>query len=161
QSLDLGLRKADGSVVHVRLQSVAVSDAQGHFLYSSSTVMPAPASTPEPAGATTATEALMRSITDRIPARLAYYDKDLVCRFANAAHAGRYGKQPAQMVGSQLSEVVRPEVMHEILPRVAAALSGQAQTFEAERIDAAGQRHYYEIHYLPDQQGDEVKGIFI
>jgi PAS domain S-box-containing protein len=161
QTLDLSLRKADGAVLHLRLQSAAVCDAQGQFLHSSSLVLPAPAPAPVLAGTPTPTEALLRSITDRIPARLAYYDKDLVCRFANAAHAGRYGKSPEQMVGSHLSEVVRPEVLHEILPRVAAALSGQPQGFEAERLDPAGQRHYYEIHYLPDQQGEEVKGIFI
>ncbi len=161
QTLDLSLRKADGAVLHLRLQSAAVCDTQGQFLHSSSLAMPAPAPAPVAVGTPTPTEALLRSITDRIPARLAYYDKDLVCRFANAAHAGRYGKSPEQMVGSHLSEVVRPDVLHEILPRVAAALSGQPQSFEAERLDAAGQRHYYEIHYLPDQQGDEIKGIFI
>ncbi|MBL0919458.1 MAG: PAS domain S-box protein [Hydrogenophaga sp.] len=161
QTLDLSLRKADGSVLHARLQSAAVLDTQGQFLHSSALVLPAPAPAPVVEGAPTPTEALLRSITDRIPARLAYYDKDLVCRFANAAHAGRYGKSPEQMVGSHLSEVVRPDVLHEILSRVAAALSGQPQNFEAERLDATGQRHYYEIHYLPDQQGDEVKGIFI
>jgi len=161
QTLDLSLRKADGSVLHARLQSAAVCDAHGHFRHSSTLVLPTPAPAVGPATAATPTEVLLRSITDRIPARLAYYDKDLVCRFANAAHAGRYGKTPEQMLGSHLSEVVRPEVLHEILPRVAAALSGQAQRFEAERLDASGQRHYFEIHYLPDHQGPEVKGIFI
>ena len=161
QALDLSLRKADGSVLHVRLQSRAVFDAHGHFLHSTSLVLPAPDIMPVNPDAATPAEVLLRSITDRIPARLAYYDKDLVCRFANAAHAGRYGKSPQQMVGSHLSEVVRPDVLHEILPRVAAALSGQAQHFEAERVDAAGQRHYYEIHYLPDHQDQEIKGIFI
>lgn len=161
QALDLSLRKADGSVLHARLQSNAVFDAQGGFLYSSSLVLPAAPPAHEAATAPTPTETLLRSITDRIPARLAYYDKDLVCRFANAAHAGRYGKTPEQMVGSPLNDVVRPDVLHEILPRVAAALSGQPQRFEAERVDAAGLRHYYEIHYLPDQQDREVKGIFI
>ena len=108
-----------------------------------------------------ATESLLRSITDRIPARLAYYDKDLICRYSNAAHANRYGKQPEDMVGSHLSEVVRPDLLPEILPRVAATLSGDPQTFEAERTDAQGQRRYYEIHYLPDRRDNEVVGIFI
>src|SRR5690606_35345252 len=133
----------------------------GHFLHSSTLVQPAPAPAPASTSQPTPTQALLRSITDRIPARLAYYDKDLVCRFANEAHARRYGKSPEEMVGSHLSYVVRPEVLHEILPRVAAALSGQPQNFEAERLDAAGQRHYFEVHYLPDVQGSEVKGIFI
>jgi PAS domain S-box-containing protein len=104
---------------------------------------------------------LLRAITDRIPARLAYYDKDLVCRYSNAAHASRYGKAPTDMVGSNLTEVVRPELLPEILPKVAAALSGDAQTFEAERTDASGQRRYYEIHYIPDLRDGDIHGIFI
>ncbi|HSX91818.1 MAG TPA: PAS domain S-box protein [Hydrogenophaga sp.] len=161
QTLDLSLRRADGSVFRARLTSSAVLDADGHFLHSSSLVVPAPEPVAATATAASPTEALLRGVTDRIPARLAYYDKDLVCRFANLAHAARYGKRPEQMVGSHLSEVVRPDVLPEILPRVAAALSGQRQTFEAERLDAAGQRCYFEIHYIPDQQGNEVKGLFI
>ncbi|TNF60956.1 MAG: PAS domain S-box protein, partial [Burkholderiales bacterium] len=119
------------------------------------------ASVPAGKAAPTDTENLLRSITDRIPARLAYYDKDLICRYCNAAHAGRYGKKPEDMLGSHLSEVVRPELLPEILPRVAATLSGNAQTFEAERTDASGQLRYYEVHYLPDQRNGEVHGIFI
>lgn len=161
QHLDVSLRRGDGGVLQVRLQSAPVFDGHGRFLHSSTLVQPAQAPAASAAGTPTPTETLLRSITDRIPARLAYYDKDLICRFANDAHARRYGKTPEQMVGSHLSEVVRPDVLHEILPRVAAALSGQVQAFEAERLDASGLRHYYEIHYLPDQQGAEIKGIFI
>ncbi|MGX5649366.1 PAS domain-containing sensor histidine kinase [Hydrogenophaga borbori] len=160
QTLDVSLRRADGSVFRARLSSTAVRDADGHFLHSSSLVMPAPEPV-APAAATSPAEALLRGVIDRVPARLAYYDKDLICRFANLAHAARYGKRPEQVVGSHLSEVVRPDLLPEILPRVAAALSGERQSFEAERLDAAGQRCYFEIHYIPDQQGDEVKGLLI
>ena len=160
QTLDVSLRRADGSVFRARLSSSAVRDADGHFLHSSSLVMPVPEPV-APAAAASPAEALLRGVIDRVPARLAYYDKDLICRFANLAHAARYGKRPEQMVGSHLSEVVRPDLLPEILPRVAAALSGERQSFEAERLDAAGQRCYFEIHYIPDQQGEEVKGLLI
>jgi PAS domain S-box-containing protein len=65
------------------------------------------------------------------------------------------------MVGSHLSEVVRPEVLPEIMPRVLATLGGQAQNFEAERTAADGGRSYFEIHYLPDVQNGEIEGLFI
>jgi PAS domain S-box-containing protein len=65
------------------------------------------------------------------------------------------------MVGSHLSEVVRPEVLPEILPRVARALSGEWQSFDAERQNSDGSRAYYQIHYIPDVQGGVVEGIFI
>ncbi len=58
--------------------------------------------------AAVAPESLLRSITDRIPARVTYYDRDLVCRFANRAQAERYGRTPQQMVGAHLSELIPP-----------------------------------------------------
>jgi PAS domain S-box-containing protein len=111
--------------------------------------------------AAVAPESLLRSITDRIPVRLTYYDRDLVCRFANIAHAASYGCQPDELLGRHMSDIVDPAVMADILPRIADALSGQAQRFEAVRRDVDGIEHFYEIHYVPDSRDDEVAGIFI
>jgi PAS domain S-box-containing protein len=157
--VDIELVRKDGSLFMARLSSTPVFDADGDFLLGNSTVTETGghALSDKPS----ANESLLRSITDRIPARLAYYDKDLICRFANQAHAERYGKKPADMVGSHLSQVVRPDILPDILPRVAQALSGQTQTFEAERVSANGSRNYFEVHYIPDFQNGEVEGIFI
>jgi PAS domain S-box-containing protein len=159
-ALELELKRKDGSTFPVLLSSAAVFDEQGEFLHSHSSVVDIgerKASEQRVA----AHDGFLQSITDRIPARLAYYDKDLICRFANSAHAGRYGKTAAEMLGTPLSQVVRPDLLPEILPRVAEALSGQTQSFEAERMDAQGQRNFYEIHYIPDLQNGTVEGIFI
>jgi PAS domain S-box-containing protein len=147
--------RVDGSVFRAQLASTPVFDAEGHFMHGSAVITQSNEAT------TQAQDGLLRSITDRIPARLAYYDKNLICRFANQAHASRYGKTPAEMVGSPLSQVVRPEILPDILPRVAQALSGQTQTFEAERVGADGLRNYFEIHYIPDFRDGAVEGIFI
>ncbi len=156
EPVDLDWLRVDGSLFRARLASTPVFDAEGHFLHGSAVVTPLDA-----AQAASAQDSLLRSITDRIPARLAYYDKNLICRFANQAHAARYGKRPADMVGSPLSQVVRPDILPDILPRVAQALSGQTQTFEAERVAADGSRNYFEIHYIPDFQNGSVEGFFI
>ncbi len=159
EPVDIELVRLDGSLLPVRLASTPVFDAQGHFVLGngSMTALPGDASTAGPAG----NDGLLRTIIDRIPARLAYYDKDLICRFANHAHAQRYGKQPHEMLGSHLSQVVRADILPDILPRVAQTLSGQAQTFEAERISDDGTRNYFEVHYIPDFRNGEVEGIFI
>lgn len=155
EPVELDWLRADGSVFRARLASNPVFDAEGHFLHGSGVVTMADAAQNAPQ------DSLLRSITDRIPARLAYYDKNLICRFANQAHAARYGKTPTEMVGSPLSQVVRPDILPDILPRVAQALSGQTQTFEAERVAADGSLNYFEIHYIPDYQNGSVEGIFI
>lgn len=156
EPVDLDWLRVDGSLFRARLASTPVFDAEGHFLHGSGVVTPHDA-----AQIASAQDSLLRSITDRIPARLAYYDKNLICRFANQAHAARYGKRPSDMVGSPLSQVVRPDILPDILPRVAQALSGQTQTFEAARTAADGSTNYFEIHYIPDFQNGTVEGIFI
>jgi PAS domain S-box-containing protein len=156
EPVELDWLRVDGSLFRARLASTPVFDAEGHFLHGSGVVTPLDA-----AQIASAQDSLLRSITDRIPARLAYYDKNLICRFANQAHAARYGKLPSDMVGSPLSQVVRPDILPDILPRVAQALSGQTQTFEAARTAADGSTNYFEIHYIPDFQNGTVEGIFI
>ena len=104
---------------------------------------------------------ILQTITDRIPVELAYYDKDLYCRFANRAHAARYSKQPDEMVGENLSNLVDADTLPEILPHVAEALNGQKSTFESTGLGADGRLTYFEVHYVPDQRKGFVEGIFI
>ena len=158
--LELTLRRLDGSFLHALFSSTVVRDANGQFMHCNTMVQ----DIGERRAAEerlTAQDVLLRSVTDRIPARLAYYDKDLICRFANSAHANRYGKLAGELVGSHLSDVVRPEVLPEILPRVARALSGELQTFDADRENADGSRSSYQVHYIPDVQNGLVEGILI
>jgi PAS domain S-box-containing protein len=116
---------------------------------------------PDAATPVVAPDSLLRSIADRIPARLAYYDRDLICRFANRAHAQAYGQEPAALIGRPMNEIVRPEVMQEILPRVLSTLAGEGCTFEAARADVHGTVRYYEVHYIPDVRDHDVQGFFI
>ncbi|MFN3496062.1 MAG: PAS domain S-box protein, partial [Hydrogenophaga sp.] len=160
EPLELPLTRADGSSFHALLSGHSAQDTtdagqESHFtVVDISERRAAEERLAEHGG-------FLQTITDRIPARLAYYDKDLICRFANSAHANRYGKLAAEMVGSHLSQVVRPDLLPEILPRVASALSGEAQSFEAERTASDGTRNFYQIHYIPDFQNGSVEGIFI
>lgn len=158
--LELEFQRKNGSRFHALCSSTPVLDAQGRFLYSNTTVVDI-SERKAAEQRLAAHDAFLRSITDRIPSHLAYYDKDLICRFANTAHATRYGKLPSEMAGTHLSQLVNPEQLPDILPHVADALSGQSQTFEAERTEADGSRCFYEIHYIPDFQHGSVEGIFI
>ncbi|WP_137917790.1 PAS domain S-box protein [Hydrogenophaga sp. 2FB] len=160
EPLELDMLRADGRALRVRMVSTPMFDAEGHFLHGNAALTRLDEQASADASSGTS-DSLLLSITNRIPARLAYYDKNLICRFSNQANAVRYGKTPAELVGSPLSQVVRPEILPDILPRVAQALSGQTQTFEAERMATDGQRNYFEIHYIPDFQNGAVEGIFI
>lgn len=160
EPLTLTLCRSNGDFLQARLTSTAVYDAEGQFLHTSTQVTDL-GNVPAGHASDAPQDAILRSITNRIPARLAYYDKNLICRFANNAHAQRYAKEPEDMVGSHLSEVVRPEVLPEIMPRILATLGGESQNFEAERSGASGELNYFEIHYIPDLQNGVVEGLFI
>ena len=158
--VEIDMCRRDGTRFRALFSSTAVTDAEGRFLHSNTTVVDI--SERKAAEQRLAShDSFLRSITDRIPSHLAYYDKDLVCRFANTAHASRYNKLASEMVGTHLSQVVNADQLPDILPHVAEALSGQSQTFEAERIEDDGSRSFYEIHYIPDFQRGAVEGIFI
>jgi PAS domain S-box-containing protein len=160
EPLNMSIRRVDGTPLHVMLSSTPVYAADGSFLYCNSML--------HDTGSLKAVQSrldehggFLQSITDRIPSRLAYYDKNLICQFANKAQAERYRMTPTQMVGTPLSDVIRPEALAKILPRVAAALSGNAQTFEVEREQKNGQREVFLLSYLPDAQPSGIEGVFM
>ncbi len=160
EAMELSLRRHNGASLQVLCSSTAVVDPHGHFLYSNSTLVDISARK-DAERRLEAHDAFLHSITQRIPSHLAYYDKDLICRFANLAHAAQYGKQVHDMIGVHLSQLVNPEQLPDILPHVADALNGQSQTFEAERHNEDGTRSFFETHYVPDVQRGTVEGIFI
>ncbi len=104
---------------------------------------------------------MLQTLTDRTPSQLAYYDKNLVCQFSNAAHAAAYGREPGDLVGQHLSEIVSPAVLPEIIPKVARVLSGERLQFEARRLSADGQARFYDVRYLPDLIERRVVGYFV
>jgi PAS domain S-box-containing protein len=160
EAMEIELICKNGSRFRSLLSFTAVCNAEGHFSHTNTTLVKI-IDRRAAAQHVVAQDRFLRNIADRIPTRLAYYDKDLICRFASAAHASRYGKRAADMVGSHLSEVVPPDLLPEIFPHVTAALAGQVATVEIDRITADGTHHYDEIHYIPDFQQDVVEGIFI
>ncbi len=150
----------DGKRFQALFSSTAITDAGGWFICSNSMVLDISERIAAEQRLVTH-DGFLQTITDRIPVRLAYYDKDLVCRFANTAHASQFGKTPPELVGQHLSQIVTSDQLLEILPHIADALSGKHQSFEAERPSAFGEARFYEIHYIPDVQSSGVEGIFM
>src|SRR5690606_3610031 len=158
--LQLRLFGRDGRFFTVELVSQAVRDADGRFVHTRTVVadVSARASIEHHL---VARLRLLQTITDRTPSRLAYYDKDLVCRFCNAAYAEGYGLRADDVIGVELGRVLAPEVLPDVLPRVARVLNGEALSHEAERTGADGVARYHEVHYVPDLQDGQALGFFV
>jgi len=101
------------------------------------------------------------NVADHITAMLAYWDKNLVCRFANSAYVEWFGKKKEEMVDKiTLKELLGP-LFEKNLPFISGALRGEIQTFEREiPLPAGGTRHGL-ANYYPEIVNGEVKGFFV
>jgi len=115
----------------------------------------------EAAEALAASERFMKTLTDNIPGMVAYWTRDLRCGFANAAYFEWFGKTPEQMRGIRIQDLMGDELFRMNEPFVSAVLRGEPQRFERTLTKADGSVGYTWAHYIPDLDGDEVRGFFV
>ncbi|HJW23407.1 MAG TPA: diguanylate cyclase [Rhodocyclaceae bacterium] len=115
----------------------------------------------EAAAALAASERFMKTVTDNIPGMVAYWTDDLRCRFANHAYLEWFGRTPEQMRGIRIQELMGDELFRKNEPYIRAALTGERQQFERTLVKADGSIGYTWAHYIPDQDGDRVRGFFV
>jgi two-component system, sensor histidine kinase and response regulator len=108
-----------------------------------------------------ASEERLRQIADNVPAMIAYWDCDVICRFANRAHREWLGCAPEQIVGRSLTDVFGARFYEQRSARITAVLAGSRQSFESIHIRPDdGEKHYLQAEYLPDVRGDTVAGFY-
>jgi PAS domain S-box-containing protein len=98
---------------------------------------------------------------DRLPALIAYWDRDCRNVIANAAYLEWFGWTPEQMHGVHIREVLGPEVYTKNLPFITGALRGQEQLFERTLVDMSGRVRHTQASYVPDVLDGEDFGFFV
>jgi diguanylate cyclase (GGDEF)-like protein/PAS domain S-box-containing protein len=107
-------------------------------------------------------EHFTRQVTDAMPGLVAYWGKDLICRFANYRYLDWFGKSSQEAVGMSYRDLLGERLFTMNLPHAQAALAGKAQCFEGELIDARGVRVATLAHYMPDFEAEgSVSGFFV
>jgi len=103
----------------------------------------------------------LQKILDATPSMIGYWDRRLICRFANRAFEQWFGLPLDSLPGMHMHEMLGSALFEESLPWTEAALRGEGQTFERTfpRLDGSGERHAL-ARYLPDVQGGEVVGFY-
>ncbi|MFZ2989717.1 PAS domain-containing protein [Ideonella sp.] len=101
-----------------------------------------------------------QSVTDNMPGAVSYWGEDLRCRFANKAYAQWFNTEPGALIGKPVQEVLGPVELEVSLPRLQAALQGETQQFERTLMRGAGLPIQTWTTYVPDIQGDKVRGVF-
>ncbi|MEZ5646360.1 MAG: PAS domain S-box protein [Burkholderiaceae bacterium] len=160
EAIEVGLARRDGSEFTVLLSSAAVYDQTGQFVRTNNTLVDI-TERKRAQDELIAQRNFIQNITDSVPVQLAFYDRHLVCHFANAAYARWLGLDARELIGQHLSAVARPQDFAAAQPALKAALEGQPQKFEGERAFADGSAFHASIEYTPHWRDGKVEGIFI
>ena len=112
--------------------------------------------------AATAAEKRLRTITDAVPALIAYVDSSNRYVFSNRTYCEWFGLQPEQLCGAHARDVLGEQAYEAAKPRIELALSGHAVDFEAEVPQpGGGEIRHVRAHYVPDRADDgSIRGYF-
>lgn len=90
---------------------------------------------------------------------LAYWDTDLVCRYASTAYQRWFGASNEQVVGRRLEDLLGAATFSVTQPHISAVLKGRAQVVEAAMLGPDGQERRARAHYHPDVVDTVVVGF--
>lgn len=111
--------------------------------------------------ALTKSERFIRTMADALPSLVAYWDAQLVCRFANKPYCEWFGKTPEQMMGLEMSFILGDLLFKQNLPYINNALAGNYQQFERAINRPDGSIGHTLVDYIPDKdEAGAVKGFF-
>ncbi|GLH81263.1 hypothetical protein SSBR45G_61720 [Bradyrhizobium sp. SSBR45G] len=104
----------------------------------------------------------LKTIIDAVPSVIAYWDRDLRCRFANSAYQDWFGRSLDDLVGCHVTSLLDETLFAEAEPHIQAALSGRQQNYERMLNKADGSIRNTWTNYIPhcDASG-EVLGLFV
>lgn len=104
----------------------------------------------------------IKTITDAMPSMIAYWDRDLLCRFANSAYLEWFGRKPEALLGRSMTELLGERLFAMNEPYVRGALAGKRQNFPRTLTKADGTVGHTWASYIPqfDDSG-AVNGFFV
>lgn len=101
-------------------------------------------------------------VADHVSAMLAYWDKNLVCRFANNSYLEWFGKKREDMIDKMTIDELLGPLYQKNLHYITEVLKGNPQTFEREIPipGGSGTRHSL-ANYFPHIVDGEIQGFFV
>lgn len=106
-------------------------------------------------------ERFIRTIADGLPSMIAYWDMNLICRFANSVYFRWFGLAPSEILGMSIKDLLGEELFSLNFPYMQRALAGEPQEFEREIKRPDGTIGYTLANYIPDRDpSGEIMGFF-
>jgi diguanylate cyclase (GGDEF)-like protein/PAS domain S-box-containing protein len=104
----------------------------------------------------------LQTIAGRVPALIGYWNRELLCEFANDAYREWYGLDPDHIVGMRLADLLGEQLFALNEPYARAALEGREQRFERTLIKADGSEVQVDARYMPEvDEGGQVAGFVV
>ena len=93
--------------------------------------------------------------------RIAYWDRDLRCKFVNRAYCDWYGRQPYEVLGHRHQEIFKLGQVDARVQRLRDGLNGKTLAFEEDTESASGQVGRFQIHITPDRGTTGIDGVLV
>lgn len=104
----------------------------------------------------------LRTITDNVPAMIAYVNNDKQFMFTNKMYNQWYGGNTRELVGQNLEQSKLFDDYEKIAIYVNRALDGETVTFESQETSIDGKTCYLLKSYVPNKnEADDVLGFFV
>lgn len=103
----------------------------------------------------------MNRLMEQVPSMLAYWDRDLRCRFANQAYSRWFGVDPQALLGTSIRDLLGPKIFTLNRPYIEAVLRGDEQLFERIIPGPDGVQRHSLANYVPDRVNGEVIGFMV
>lgn len=106
-------------------------------------------------------EHVLRLIVDNSPSMLAYWNRDLSCRFANRAYEAWFGVDPDGLIGTSIRDLLGPQLFELNRPYIEGVLAGEQQIFERLLPEPGGVKRHSLAYYSPAIADGEVVGFLV
>jgi diguanylate cyclase (GGDEF)-like protein/PAS domain S-box-containing protein len=151
-----------GEVLRVALKTTPLLDAENH-LVGEITVARDVTMLHRSEEMVRAAEQRLRSVANSVPALIGYWNRDLVCEFANDAYHEWFGLPPGQIIGTTMRDLLGDRLFRIAEPHARMALKGHPQRFEQMLQNKIGGESFLEVRYIPDRDEaeDETRGFYV
>lgn len=98
-------------------------------------------------------------MTDALPGLVAFWSKDLTCKFSNRHYAGWFGRNAEQMAEIHIRDLLGEELFNLNYQHMQAALAGEPQQFERNIKRQDGSTAFIMTNYTPFFVKGQVEGF--
>ena len=106
-------------------------------------------------------ERFIRTVTDNVPADMAYWGRDQRCHFANTRYAARFGTTPEGMAAMEPEQLAAMPNSNDLRQLAERALGGESWSYMRTLDERGGWQSHHHVSILADAVNGAVKGFFV